>query len=71
MKLRVDFTIPEVDVRAECLECGYVCWGDAAVDAFTNWWNHKNEVHPEVSEVPEEPPGDVTIPIGTPPGPIN
>lgn len=42
--MRVEFTIPETDVEAKC-ECGHVCRGDSAVDAFMAWWKHKTEVH--------------------------
>jgi hypothetical protein len=47
--VKVDFTIPEVDVRAEC-ECGFIVYGDSAIDAFTLWWSHKAVAHKEDRE---------------------
>jgi hypothetical protein len=47
--VKVEFTIPETDVRAKC-ECGHVSYGDSAVDAFKAWWKHKYKAHPDRDE---------------------
>lgn len=65
--MKVDFTIPEVDVRAEC-ECGFVIYGDSAVDAFTLWWSHKS-VHEQPETPPVDPGEEVETPGGTPGSP--
>lgn len=72
MSAKVEFSIPENMVQAKCIEegCGFITEGDSAVDAFTDWWDHKAEIHPEVTPEPEpEPENSVEIPIGTPPRP--
>lgn len=69
----VNFTIPEVDVLAECKEpdCTFSTYGDSATDAFVSWWTHRAEVHPEAIDPDPIPENEVESPIGTPPKPTD
>ena len=49
--MMVDFSFYDADVVATCpAPCGWHAHGDAAVDAFSAWWKHKADKHPEADE---------------------
>jgi hypothetical protein len=43
----VDFSFSDADVVATCPADGWRGFGDSASDAFSAWWKHKAEEHPE------------------------
>lgn len=46
--LGVRFRFADIDVRATC-ECGWTATGDAPADAFSAWWKHRHDQHPDAS----------------------
>ena len=46
----VSFTFSDADPVAVCGHCRWHAKGDAPVDAFKAWWQHRNTGHPERME---------------------
>lgn len=44
--LAVWFRFADIDIRATC-ECGWTATGDSAQDAFSAWWKHRHDAHPD------------------------